>query len=175
MPSVRPVLPTGSPCPCSLRQELFFPGPVNLSRSLSEDQESATGYIMLRKLEPKWKSCPKPRKSASAGSRGGIWSRVGVHHRHGSVQALAAAEIHGSAKWLQRQSRYRRLQPHAAHAQVAGKRAAPHDLPGEDPRRSRTVAKRSGNARSSVESSGSLVTHSTTPFSAWKPNRKTIV
>src|ERR1035438_7474325 len=69
MPSVRPVLPTGSPCPCSLRQELFFPGPVNLSRSLSEDQESATGYIMLRKLEPKWKSCPKPRKSASAVTR----------------------------------------------------------------------------------------------------------
>src|ERR1035438_481402 len=34
MPGVRPVLPTGTPCPCSLRQELFFPGPVNLSRSL---------------------------------------------------------------------------------------------------------------------------------------------
>src|ERR1022692_597965 len=53
MPSVRPVLPTGSPCPCSLRQELFFPGPVNLSRSLSEDQESATGYIMLKETGAK--------------------------------------------------------------------------------------------------------------------------
>src|ERR1017187_1448232 len=141
MPGVRPVLPTGTPCPCSLRQELFFPGPVNLSRSLFGGSRVGDWLYNAKETGAKMEIMSETSKIGVRRHAAGSWSRVGVHHRHGSVQALAAAEIHGSAKWLQRQSRYRRLQPHAAHAQVAGKRAAPHDLPGEDPRRSRTVAK----------------------------------